>query len=140
MAIVCRPPIALPRVQPAKVANFMNDQAWIEVVGDIIVARLRGEPTEQILRQCQEQVLFLVRDAERGKVLYDTLEMEAPSIDLPWVQRALDEELGAIKLRRAIVVPNSKLAFLARIAFGEGDYRVFYNDLIAAVKWLSEDP
>ncbi len=118
----------------------MNDQAWIEVVGDIIVARLRGEPTEQVLRYCQEQVLFLVKDAERGRVLYDALEMEAPSIDLPWVQRALDEELGSIKLRRAIVVPDSKLAFLARIAFGEGDYRVFYNDLIAAVKWLSEDP
>ncbi|HKU13860.1 MAG TPA: hypothetical protein VJQ52_05665 [Steroidobacteraceae bacterium] len=27
----------------------------------------------------------------------------------------------------------------ARIAFGEGDYRVFYNDMVAAVKWLSED-
>lgn len=24
------------------------------------------------------------------------------------------------------------------IAFGEGDYRVFYNDMVAAVKWLSE--
>jgi hypothetical protein len=116
----------------------MTGQPWIEVVGDIIVARLRGEPTERILRECQEQVLFLVKDAERGKVLYDTLEMEAPPVDIPWVQRALDQELGSIKLRRAIVVPNSKLAFLARIAFGEGDYRVFYNDLIAAVKWLSE--
>ena len=42
-------------------------------------------------------------------------------------------------LRRALVVPNSKLAFLARIAFGEGDYRVFYNDMVAAVKWLSDE-
>jgi hypothetical protein len=117
----------------------MDGQAWIEVVGDIIVARLRGEPTEEILRHCQQQVLFLVKDAGRGKVLYDTLEMDAPPVDVPWVQRALDEELGPIRLRRAIVVPNSKLAFLARLAFGEGDYRVFYNDIIAAVKWLSED-
>ncbi len=117
----------------------MSGQAWIEVVGDIIVARLRGEPTEQILRYCQEQVLFLVKDAGRGKVLYDTLEMDAPPVDIPWVQRALDEDLGPVRLRRAIVVPNSKLAFLARLAFGEGDYRVFYNDIIAAVQWLSED-
>ena len=117
----------------------MKGQAWVEVVGDVIVARVRGEPTEAILRQCQEQVLFLVKDAGRGKVLYDTLEMEPPPVDVPWLQRALDEQLGPIKLRRAIVVPNSRLAFLARLAFGEGEYRVFYNDIVSAVKWLSDD-
>src|SRR5262249_9137878 len=111
---------------------------WIELVGELVVARVRGEPTEELLREAQERVLFLVRDAGRGKVLYDTLEMEAPPVDVPWSQRALDEKLGTIKLKRAIVVPNSKLAYLARIAFGEGDYRVFYNDMIAAIKWLAE--
>lgn len=116
-----------------------TSDAWIEVVGDIVVARVRGEPTEQLLRDCQAQVLFLVKDAGRGKVLYDTLEMEAPPVDIPWVQRELDEQLGTVRLRRAIVVPNSKLAFLARLAFGEGDYRVFYNDIVTAVKWLAED-
>ena len=114
-------------------------QLWVEVVGDLVIARVRGEPTEALLRECQERVLFLVKDAGRGKVLYDTLEMYAPPIDIPWVQRELDEQLGSIHLRRALVVPNSKLAFLARIAFGEGDYRVFYNDMVAAVKWLSEE-
>lgn len=117
----------------------MKGQAWVDVVGDIIMARVRGEPNEQILRDCQERVLFLVKDAGRGKVLYDTLEMEAPPVDVPWVQRELDEKLGIVRLRRAIVVPNSRLAFLARLAFGEGDYRVFYNDIIAAVKWLGDD-
>jgi hypothetical protein len=80
--------------------------AWIEVVGDIIVARVRGEATEQLLRDCQSQVLFLVKDAGRGKVLYDTLEMEAPPVDIPWLQRELDEQLSGNELRRAIVVPN----------------------------------
>src|SRR5690349_18986184 len=117
----------------------MSGQLWVEVVGDIVMARLRGEPTAALLAECQKQVLFLVRDADRGKVLYDTLEMEAPPVDVPWSQRALDEKLGAIKLRRAIVVPNSRLAYLARLAFGEGEYRVFYNDIVAAIKWLSED-
>lgn len=112
---------------------------WVELVGDLVVARIRGEPNEAILRQAQEQVLFLVKDAGRGKVLYDTLEMDAPPVDVPWAQRALDEELGGIRLRRAIVVPNSKLAYLARLAFGEGDYRVFYNDIVSAIRWLSED-
>jgi len=117
----------------------MQGQAWVELVGELVIARVRGEPTEALLRECQDQVLFLIRDAGRGKVLYDTLEMEAPPVDVPWSQRELDESLGPIQLRRAIVVPNSRLAYLARLAFGEGDYRVFYNDIVAAVKWLSED-
>ena len=114
-------------------------EAWVEVVGDLVVARVRGEPTEALLRDTQEKVLHLVRDAERGKVLYDTLEMTPPPVDVPWAQRELDAQLGPIKLRRAIVVPNSKLAFLARLAFGDGDYKVFYNDMVAAITWLSRD-
>ena len=116
-----------------------TDQLWVELVGDLIIARLRGEPTAELLRECQDQVLVLVRDAGRGKVLYDTLEMLPPPVDVPWAQRELDETtLGSVALRRAIVVPNSRLAYLARLAFGEGDYRVFYNDMVAAVQWLSE--
>lgn len=113
-------------------------QLWVELVGELVVARVRGEPTAELLRECQSQVLFLVRDAGRGKVLYDTLEMLPPPVDVPWAQRELDETLGSVQLRRAIVVPNSRLAYLARLAFGEGDYRVFYNDMVAAVQWLSE--
>lgn len=116
----------------------MTGQLWVELVGELVVARVRGEPTAELLRECQSQVLFLVRDAGRGKVLYDTLEMLPPPVDVPWAQRELDETLGAVQLRRAIVVPNSRLAYLARLAFGEGDYRVFYNDMVAAVQWLSE--
>jgi hypothetical protein len=117
----------------------MKGHVWVELVGDLIIARVRGEPTAALLQECQDQVLFLVRDTGRGKVLYDTLEMDPPPVDVPWSQRELDETLGSIQLRRAIVVPNSRLAYLARLAFGEGDYRVFYNDIIAAVKWLSEE-
>ena len=65
--------------------------------------------------------------------------MEAPPVDVPLAQQKLDQELGPIKLRRAIVVPNSRLAYLARLAFGEGDYRVFYNDITTAITWLNEE-
>jgi hypothetical protein len=119
----------------------MRGQLWVEVVGDLIIARVRGEPTDSLLTECQEKVLFLVKDARRGKVLYDTLEMEAPPVDVPLAQRQLDAQLGPVTLRRAVVVPNSKLAYLARLAFGEGEYRVFYNDFSAAITWLNEpDP
>lgn len=77
----------------------------------------------------------------RGKWLHArrSLEMDPPPVSIPWAQRALDEQLVDIKLRRAIVVPNTKIAFLARLAFGDGDYRVFYEDKAAALQWLSEE-
>ena len=37
--------------------------------GDLVIARIRGEPTEQLLRETQEQVLFLVRDAGRARAV-----------------------------------------------------------------------
>jgi hypothetical protein len=118
----------------------MTGQLWIEVVGDLVLARVRGEPTAALLRECHDKVLLLVKDAGKGKILYDTLEMESPPVDVPLAQQELDRELGSIKLRRAIVVPNSRLAYLARLAFGEGEYRVFYNDIVSAVKWLADEP
>jgi hypothetical protein len=123
----------------AKEGNLQG-QLRVELVGDLVLARVRGEPTAVLLKECQEKVLFLVRDADKGKVLYDTLEMEPPPVDVPLAQQQLDQELGAIRLMRAIVVPNSRLAYLARLAFGEGEYRVFYNDIVSAVKWLGDQP
>jgi hypothetical protein len=118
----------------------MDGALWVELSGDIIIARVRGEPTVELLAECQRQVLHLAQEAGRGKVLYDVLEMHPPHVDVPWSQRSLDEALGGIHLRRAIVVPTAKLAYLARLAFGEGDYRVFYNDIAAALKWLTAEP
>jgi hypothetical protein len=115
-----------------------QQQLWVEPVGGIIMARLRGVPSEAILRECQERVIMLVQDTQQGRVLYDALEMEAPTVELVIMQQRLEAELGVVKLRRALVVPNSRIAYLARIAFGEGDYRVFYSDMAAAFRWLQE--
>ena len=93
-------------------------------------------PTEEMLRDAQERIAALVKEAGKGKVLYDTLEMESPPVEVPISQWSLDKELEPLNQRRAIVVPNTRLAYLARLAFSEGDYRVFYNDLSAAVRWL----
>jgi hypothetical protein len=122
----------------------MNGQLWVEPVGGLIVARVRGLPTEALLRECQERVMQIARDTNANstgtihRVLYDALEMESPPVDVPLEQRRLDEQLDGLQLRRAIVVPNTRLAYLARLAFGEGDYRVFYSDITAAITWLSQ--
>lgn len=122
----------------------MQDQRlWVEPVGSVIVARLRGKPTAEMLRECEARVLELTRDTRHVRVLYDALELEPPEMDLVLLQRQLDSErhagLGTASLRTAILVPNTRIAYLSRIAFGhagETGYRVFYNDLSAALKWL----
>ena len=123
-----------------------DERIWVEPVGSVIVARLRGRPTADMLRQCEERVLELARDTQQVRVLYDALELEAPEMELVLLQQQLDTgkkaSLGAASLRTAILVPNTRIAYLSRIAFGhagEANYRVFYNDFAAALKWLEKD-
>nr|WP_298723391.1 hypothetical protein [uncultured Steroidobacter sp.] len=115
-----------------------QNQVAVDLADNLIIARVRGCPTEAVLQECQTEVLLLARESGVRNVLYDALEMDPPPVSIPWAQRSLDEQLTDVKLRRAIVVPNPKLAFLARLAFGDGDYRVFYEDKAAAAQWLAE--
>lgn len=116
----------------------MGSQLWVEPVNDIIIARVRGVPSKELLKECQERILTIVKDTGRNRILYDGLEMEPPPIDVPLSQWKLDSEIASLPLRRAVLVPNTKLAYLARIAFGETDCRVFYNDMTSAVQWLTQ--
>lgn len=114
-------------------------QLWIESVGGIIVARMRGELSDAMMLETHQRVLSLATETGQTRVIYDALELLAPSIDLVVRQQELVEsELASMTLRRALVVPNTRLAYLARLAFGDGEHRVFYNDLAAAFSWLQE--
>jgi hypothetical protein len=124
-------------------AAMEQQYLWVEPVGSIIVARLRGVLSAEMLQECQDRVLALARDTGQARVLYDSLEVIAPEIDLVLLQQRLEREkkasLGALPLRTAILVPNTRIAYLARLAFGqfgEEHYRVFYNDMGRALKWL----
>jgi hypothetical protein len=112
----------------------MPGEFTIEVADRVAIVRMSGEPSIELIEACQARVLKLAELGTVTAVLYDALAMQAPSIDVPWAQRALDERARP-ELRRAVVVPDAKLAFLARLAFGDND-RVFYNDISAALTWL----
>ena len=116
----------------------MQSGAWVELVGDIIIARIRGVPTEALVRDCQDRVLSLLKDTEYRKVLYDALELESPPLDVTLVQQSLSEDLHHKGAKIALVVPNTRIAYLSRLAFGSGNHRVFYNDMAAAIRWLEE--
>jgi hypothetical protein len=122
---------------------MQDSSIWVEPVGSVLVARLRGMPTAEMLHECERRVLELARDTRQLRVLYDALELVAPEMELVLLQQRLDAAkkatLGGVSLRTAILVPDTRIAYLARIAFGhagEDNYRVFYNDLGAAMKWL----
>jgi hypothetical protein len=122
-----------------------NEQIWVEPVGSVIVARIRGRATAEVLRECEQRVLELARHTHQVRVLYDALELEPPEMELVLLQKQLDAEkkanLGAASLRTAILVSNTRIAYLARIAFGhagEANYRVFYDDRAAALDWLED--
>ncbi|MDN4054206.1 STAS/SEC14 domain-containing protein [Massilia sp. YIM B02763] len=122
---------------------MLNSQLWIEPLGNVVVVRVRGELTESLLKEIHERVIQLLRDTEYTRVLYDALEMESPDIDIALLQEKLNEQTKQLfadqSLRKAILVSNTRLGYLSRIAFGqfgEGDYRVFYNDLSHALQWL----
>ncbi len=60
------------------------------------------------------------------------------TVEAALTQQMLTLKLKESRVRTAILVSNSGVAYLARIAFGDGDYRVFYNDMAQALLWLSE--
>ena len=110
----------------------------MEPVGGMIVARIRGTATAALIRECQNRVLGLQRETSCDRIMYDALELERPAIDIVLAQQALTDELKQSRVKIAIVVPNTAIAYLARLAFGESNHRVFYNDIRAAVLWLGD--
>jgi hypothetical protein len=118
--------------------SLRHENVWVELNGGIIIACVRGIPTQPVLVECQERILTLVRDTDCRKVLYDALELEAPQVEDVLVQQKLSDEVRALGLRVAILVPNTRIAYLSRLAFGQTNHRVFYNDLAVAIRWLTE--
>ena len=103
------------------------------------MARIRGMPTENLIRECQSRVVALQKDTGCKRVLYDALELERPAIDIVLTQQTLTDSLKKADVRIAIVVPNTSIAYLSRLAFGESNHRVFYNDVAGAILWLTTE-
>ncbi len=117
----------------------MTGSVWVELSGNIVIARVRGEPSEALIRETQERVLVFLQDTAHRRVLYDALEMDPPTVEVTLVQQRLSEDIHKLGARVALLVPNSRVAYQGRLAFGAADHRVFYNDLVQAIAWLTAD-
>lgn len=111
-------------------------EASVEIEGDVVVVRLRGRPDAGVLGSLHRQTLDQARAAGTRRILYDARALTPPDMELVLMQRTLDDELAAHGLRRAIVAPNTRIAYLSRLAFGEGASQVFYDDVDTALRWL----
>ena len=113
-------------------------QLWVEPAGAHILARVSGRATQALIVQCQRRVLEPHQDTGCNHILYDALELERPPLDVVLAQQELASELKHPAIKIAIVVPDTGIAYLARLAFGAANHRVFYGDLSAAERWLEE--
>jgi hypothetical protein len=103
--------------------------------GRCIRVRIAGLPTEKTVREANDEVHALVAGGGGRAVLLDATQMLAPPPQVAWLQRDLLWRLEPF-VRCAVVVADARCAFLARIAFGDANYRLFYNDLDGATRWL----
>ena len=116
----------------------MDEGFSCEAVGSLVVVRLTRPESERVLEECQLCVLETMQQTGSKAVLYDLREMQPTSVNVLLYQRLLNEHVRHLDLRRAIVVPNTQLAHLARLAFGVGDYKLFYDDFDGAKRFLRD--
>jgi hypothetical protein len=114
------------------------DKVWVELVGKIIIARINGEVTSDAFSVRHERILQIEQDTGCKKLLLDDLQMGGPAYAEMEGQRALTSEWDAIGFKIAIVVPNSRMAYLARLQFNGDNHKVFYNDMVEALAWLAQ--
>jgi hypothetical protein len=117
----------------------MQGQLWVGLVGQIIVVRTRGLSTVESVLERHARILMISQDSGSKSVMFDFLEGEAPTFKVTETQKVLNLELKARGFRVAVVVPDSRLAYFGRIAFGDDNHHIVYDDIAKAVLWLSEE-
>ena len=116
----------------------MDEGFLCEAAGSLVVVRLMRPMSDRVLEECQLCMLETMQETGSKAVLYDLTEMQPTSLNVLLYQRILNDHVRHLDLRRAIVVPNTQIAHLARLAFGVGDYKLFYDDLEAAKRFLRD--
>lgn len=94
--------------------------------------------TAELVRERSARILQIAEDTGCKKLLLDDLELDPMPYEAVKLQQSLNEPLDALNFCIAVLVPNSRLAYLARVQFHGRNHRVLYNDMTAAIMWLSK--
>jgi hypothetical protein len=116
----------------------MDEGFLCEAVGSLVVVRLTQPTSERVLEECQLSMLETMQQTGSKAVLYDLRQMQPTTLNVLLYQRILNEHVRHLDLKRAIVVPNTHVAHLARLGFGVGDYKLFYDDIEGAKRFLRD--
>lgn len=93
--------------------------------------------TMDLVKEGERRIESLIPTLPEPLILYDTLGMDPPTMDLALEMKKFDSRIQPRIKRSATVVPNAMTAFAAKVAFAlSRDHRVFYNDRAAAIAWL----
>lgn len=111
----------------------------ISVVRNVVVARVIGRLTAKVVQERHDQIVNAVRENGCRGVLFDALASDIPSVAAEEKQRGLNDELGLLNLRIAVVIRNHRMAYLADLVFPDDGHKVFYDDVGSALKWLERD-
>ena len=107
--------------------------------GNLIHAVYRGRMTMELVKSGEQQIEKLVQATPDAAILYDTLEMEPPPMELAIEMKAFDGRIRNRVRRSATLVPSAMTAFMAKVAFVlSREHKVFYHDRDAAIAWLTE--
>jgi hypothetical protein len=111
----------------------------VSLRGNIIEAVYTGAMTMNLVKEGEAKIEQMISHTPHPVVLYDTLAMDPPSMDLAMEMKAFDKRVQPRILRSATAVSDAKTAFMAKVAFVFArDHRVFYADREGALRWLQE--
>ncbi|MBF0516203.1 MAG: STAS/SEC14 domain-containing protein [Nitrospirae bacterium] len=115
----------------------MKGQAEVTLQDGIITAVYTGEMDMDLVKQAAAGIENLLKESQSTRILYNTLNMETPSMKLAMEMKAFDAKIRDKIQKSATVVPGATTAFFASIAFIlSKNHKVFHNDLEAALSWL----
>lgn len=115
----------------------MKGSAEVTLEDGIIVAVYTGEMDIELVKKAAADIEDLLSKPRSARILYNTLNMDSPSMKLAMEMKAFDEKIRHQVMKSATVVPGAATAFLASIAFIlSKNHKVFHNDLDGALAWL----
>jgi hypothetical protein len=95
--------------------------------------------TMELVREGEQGIERELSSAPDPVVLYDCGAMEPPDMALAMEMKAFDGRIRNRIGRAATVVRDPMTAFMSKVAFAlTREHRVFYQDLDAALRWLTE--
>lgn len=107
-----------------------------EVINGVVFIKVVGALSETVLEQRHELMLRCADATGAKRVLFDVRGAKPPSEEARGLQQKLNSQFSVLGLKLAVVVSDTRMAFLARQTFFGLHHHVVYDDVEIAATWL----